>query len=135
MVALVFSLWLALAAHANTDGELRFQYVPNEGEAPTACTHKRIRDLPDWAVRCETPYGTKVFTAHVVIRQPNPLAIEILYWVTDPAAAPGGGPAFHSTTTYLRWKDKNAPVAASLAQGIENDYASLTLDWSPSGAR
>ncbi len=126
----LFALLFALTGSA-ADDNMRFRYQPTE-LAATHCTHKRIRDLPDWQVRC----GEKEFVAHVIIREyrreeePR-VSYEILYWVTD-----RNGPTtrFHSGTSWIRLKKPTSLDSLTLSQGVENDYASLELDWSPSAS-
>jgi hypothetical protein len=107
-----------------------FQYVPNDGPEFTQCEYGQIRDLPDYEVTC----GEKKFTAHVIVRQMQGglgTAFEVLYWVTEPAAPPAKGPRFNATSTWLRIKDKSSISSLSLSQAVENDYASLMMDWRP----
>ena len=123
--------WIAMAlltkfSHADI---VKFRYVPAEMPA-TECTHKRIRDLPDWTVRC----GEKTFTAHVIVRihkrdfEPK-TALEILYWVTEPSQRRGKPATFHSSSFWIRLKGEASSHSMVLAQGIENDYASLDMEW------
>jgi hypothetical protein len=120
-----------LSSAANKDTNMRFRYQPAEAEA-VSCTHKRIRDLPDWEIRC----GEKQFVAHVVIReyqrQEEPrTSVEILYWVTDRNSPQ---PKFHSGSNWIRLKKASSLDSLQLSQGVENDYASLELDWTPTSA-
>jgi hypothetical protein len=125
-------LWLLLFAwHAEAKGEdlLRFRYVPNEGLALT-CSHERIRDLPDWRVSCG---GEKSFTAHVIVRESEGEAgarLEIHYWVTAPGENERAPRKFHSTTALLHLNKGAETRSMILFQGVENDQASLVLDWS-----
>lgn len=116
-----------LAPCAQAEPELRFSYVPNEGAAAAQCTHERIRDLPDWQVTCPFFGEKKIFTAHVIVRErprPDQNFLEILYWVS----APGRSTRFHSTSALLKINGPGRLDSLSLAQGVENDYASLVLE-------
>lgn len=120
----LLNLLFTTLAFALPDPELKFQYVPNEGGEVLNCTHKRIRDLPDWEVNC----GPKRFAAHVIIRsvQRNQSSSwEILYWVT---ARNEKKPLFHSTTARVHFAHPTKAMAFSLSQGVENDYASLVME-------
>jgi hypothetical protein len=129
MLKLITAFLLLTAASARAEPLLKFQYVPNEGTDIRDCEHKQIRDLPDYDVQCGTD---KRFTAHVVVRelQGGPQTkFEILYWVTAPGDTERAPRKFHGTSAWIRLKDKSGLASFSLAQAIENDYASLTLDW------
>lgn len=124
-------VFLAGIARAEPEPNFHFSYVPNEGAEGVACTHERIRDLPDWRVACPFFGEEKRFTAHVLLRNfpsQKKSAVELLYWVTEAADAPGSSPKFHATSALLKLKGETALDSLSLAQGVENDYASLVLD-------
>lgn len=129
----LLSLLFAILSFASVeDANLRFQYVPNEGGEIRNCTHQRIRDLPDWSIRCEGM--KKEFAAHVVIREHQrgaSTSFEILYWVTDRGENSTTRPIFHSTTTWVHLKKAGEAASLSLSQGVENDYASLVMEWKP----
>ncbi len=111
--------------------QLRFHYQSADGEIQLTCAHKRIRDLPDWRVICGS--GTKLekeFAVHlVVLKGKRPLQSEIwyrfLYWVTDRQS--DARPVFNSTSLLLNLKEGSKPNSLSLDQGVENDYAQLSL--------
>lgn len=110
---------------------MNFTYQPMEG-AGTECTHKQIRDLPDYAVECATPYGTKVFTAHVIVREnlrEKNTGLEVLYWVTAPGDTPTSPRKFDSTSALINLSGKTKLENFSLGQGVENDAAYLNLFW------
>ena len=112
-------------------GNMTFIYQPME-DVGTACTHKQIRDLPDYAVECVTPYGTKRFTAHVVLRETvreKNTGLEVLYWVTAPGDTDTSPRKFDSSSLLLNMAGKTKLEDLSLSQGIENDAAYLTLGW------
>jgi len=122
MISLLFPLW-ALAAPL-----FQFSYEPVEGEAASACEFKQINDLPDYAVKCKTPYDVKTYTAHVVVREyqrAGDTGAEVLYWVTEP----GEPNKYHSTSALLHLTGKTSLSDFSLSQGVENDMASLVLSW------
>ena len=121
---LLFALLLPVLSHA----DLRFTYEPVEGEGPTSCVHKQIRDLPDYDVKC----GAKRFTAHVIVRGgpvQNDTSLEILYWVTEPGDTETSPRKYHSTSALLHLKGKAELANLSLSQGVEDDSASLVLGW------
>jgi hypothetical protein len=124
----IISLIFALTAFAQPEPNLRFQYVPNEGGEILQCTHKRIRDLPDWEVNC----GSKQFVAHVILRhyhRKDHSSMELLYWVTARSEDKRKPPLFHSTTAWIHLKERGEAARISLSQGVENDYASLVMEW------
>lgn len=112
-------------------GNMTFTYQPME-DAGTACTHKQIRDLPDYAVECVTPHGTKLFTAHVVVREnarEKNTGVEVLYWVTAPGDTETSPRKFDSSSLLLNVAGKTKLEDFSFSQGVENDAAYLTLGW------
>ncbi len=125
----MFLLFFAVQALASD--HFSFRYQPAEGAPELACRHEQIRDLPDWRVACGED-GQKKFTVHLVVREiprDSGRALEILYWVTEPGPTDRSPPIFHSSTFWLRLKGE--PESFVLSQGVENDYASLVLDWRP----
>lgn len=111
---------------------MHFRYQPVEGETATNCQHTQIRDLPDWKVICSTAYGTKTYTAHVIVRQYNnatKTGLELLYWVTEPGETPTSVHKFHSTSALMKFKGSTELLDFSLSQGVENDMATLDLSW------
>ncbi|MGZ3713425.1 MAG: hypothetical protein ACXVBE_16795 [Bdellovibrionota bacterium] len=135
MKIILLSLFLVVSASTSAFAEpepnFHFSYQPNEGADSVSCTHERIRNLPDWKVLCTFFGEQKEFTAHVILRQlpaQTGSTFELLYWVTAAGDAPGGAPKFHSTSAILKMKGETAIASLSLAQGVENDYASLVLD-------
>jgi hypothetical protein len=132
MFMITLSLLLATLSFAQPEPDFRFQYVPNEGEVATPCEHKRIRDLPDWEVNCDGPGVKKRFVAHVIFRETqreSSSSLEILYWVTQRDLNPSVPPKFHSTTARMHFKGNAAPMMMTFEQGVENDMASLQLNW------
>lgn len=112
---------------------MSFSYEPSESE-PSSCTHEQIRDLPDWQVICFTPSGKKEFVAHVVVKESQrdeepKTTLEILYWVTQ--RRENTSPLFHSGTSMMRLNKSSSIESMRLSQSVENDYASLVMDWKP----
>lgn len=125
-------LFLLLTPFAFAAGEnFAFTYQPME-DVGTACTHKQIRDLPDYAVECKTPYETKTFTAHVVVREAareKNTGLEVLYWVTAPGDTPTSPRKYSSISALINLTGKTKFEDFSFSQGVENDAAYLTLGW------
>ena len=124
---------LAFSSHpsAQQSDRLRFTYQPME-DVGTECSHKQIRDLPDYAVECVTPYGIKLFTAHVVVREApreKNTGVEVLYWVTAPGDTETSPRKFDSSSLLLNVAGKTKLEDFSFSQGVENDAAYLTLGW------
>lgn len=131
MNILFLLLWSSLSFALPGGENMRFTYQPME-DAAWPCTHKRIRDLPDWEVTCESVYGRKIFSAHVVVRE-NPrkvnTGIEILYWVTAPGDTETSPRKYSSTSALLNLTGTTKIQDFSFSQGVENDAAYLTLGW------
>lgn len=130
ILPILFSVLSFASPQKMPEPNFRFHYAPNESGEIHNCTHKRIRDLPDWEVICE---GIKTkFAAHVIIRhyhRKDRSSIEILYWVTDRGENSSTAPKFHSTSAWVHLSKPGEAARLSLSQGVENDYASLVLDW------
>lgn len=130
MKTLLGSIGLMLLSFT-AQAKMEFRYEPNEGEF-LECSHKKIRDLPDWDIECGKK-GEKKFSAHVIVRpfyrefEPQ-TTVEILYWVIEPGKTPTSVHTFHSSTFMVRLKEKTDLYSVSLSQGVENDYASLVLN-------
>ena len=130
---------LSYAAENSTKGipvetdQLKFQYMSSDGEIQLDCHHSRIRDLPDWEVVCGKGTPTvKKFAVHFVANKGSRLQepkvwYEFLYWVTDRQQSEK--PAFSSTSMTLNLNSGSVPHSLRLYQGIENDYASLIVDY------
>lgn len=124
LLVIVFFTFCASASAA-----MHFRYEPNEGAEAIECTHKQIKDLPDWDIEC----GEKKFSAHVIVRpyfheRAPKTKIEILYWVVEPGKKPRDTNIFHSSSFMVRLKEKTDLYSVSLSQGVENDFAGLTLE-------
>ncbi|MBI3505041.1 MAG: hypothetical protein HY059_09385 [Proteobacteria bacterium] len=126
-------LLLPASAFAQT---MRFRYVPNEGDFGLDCTHERIQDLPDWRVSCG-PNAEKKFSVHLIVRTfpgaGTKSTLEIMYWVTESSVGTKP-PVFHANTSWLRFKSGGELESLSMHQGVENDYASLTIELKTTGA-
>lgn len=126
MMIFLLSSIFAFASEA-TEPNFLFRYQPNEAPA-IACKHERIRDLPDWLVTCQDGRETKVFVAHVIIRETlreKDASLEILFWVTDRNEKK---PKFTSGTSLIHLKQRSALAGVTLSQGVENDSAQLVLE-------
>ena len=133
MKAIIAICLFILSGNIAHGAKMKFTYEPNELPA-SACEHEQIRDLPDWKVICKTPYETKEFVAHVIVRESQrkeepQTFLEILYWVTE--RRPKQAPLFHSGTSMIRLKKGSSIESMRLSQSVENDYASLVMDWWP----
>jgi hypothetical protein len=132
MTTFFFALLLAPLALAAPLPKFDFTYEPVEGEAASACTKRQIQDLPDWDVTCFTPYAKKTFSAHVIVRE-YPRApdtgVEILYWVIEPGDKPTSPRKYHSASALFHLKGATTVSDFSLSQGVENDQASLVLNY------
>ncbi len=118
------------------EDDVTFHYMSNDGTIDLKCAH--VFDKPgawDWDVWCGK--GTnmlRMFRVHFLIRQyqskvANKTAYEVLYWVTDrdqPTTK-----AFSSTTTWLQFNSLTTADMLSFSQGVENDYAHLTIEYKP----
>lgn len=113
---------------------LSFQYIPNEGTMMMNCVHSQIRDLPDWEVVCGkgTPQQKK-YSVHFITKEyqraVQPVTtFEYLYWVTEWEFVK---PVYSSNSFWIRLKEKTSVHGIRLYQGVENDVASLVLDYTP----
>lgn len=131
-ISLSVLLFAAPSAFALPEPNMHFSYQPNEGFAAVNCRHERIRDLPDWRVKCNFLGTEKEFTAHVILREyakaDGNSGVELLYWVTEPGKHPNSPVNFHTTSAFLGFKGNSKLADLSIGQGVENDYASLVLD-------
>ncbi len=117
------------------EDDVTFSYMSNDGSIELKCAH--VYDQPDawdWDVWCGK--GTnmlKMYRVHFLLRQyvsrtANKSGYEVLYWVTDRSQKT---PAFNSTTQWLVFNGQTDPDELSFSQGVENDYAYLTLKFKP----
>lgn len=125
-----------ITGKAIQEDEVTFQYSNNDGSIELQCAH--VYDKPDawdWDVWCGK--GTnmlRMFRVHFLVRQyksavAEKTAFEVLYWVTDrdqPSTK-----AFSSTITWLQFNNRADAEMLSFSQGVENDYAYLTIKYKP----
>lgn len=112
---------------------MTFNYMSNDGTLQLACSHA-ITDpaLGDWDVWCGkgTPWFRQ-FRVHFLVRlykssHQQRSAYEILYWVIDrqqPLTK-----AFASMSSWIQFKNISDLDKLVVSQGVENDYAYLTLE-------
>lgn len=118
------------------EDDVVFSYTSIDGSVQLKCVH--VFDNPethDWDVVCGK--GTKLvrqFRVHLLIREFANLntrhsAIEVLYWIIDrdqPITK-----TFASTSSWIHFKNISELEKISFRQGVENDYASLNLEFKP----
>ena len=117
--------------------DVTFRYQSNDGTFDLECTH--VFDNPeahDWDVWCGKGSGTNVFRqfrVHFMVRALEhrtlqKSAYEVLYWVIDRSTKK---PQFDSTSTWLQFDNLSKLEVMSFSQGVENDYAMLTVTFKP----
>ncbi|WII73106.1 hypothetical protein QJS83_04370 [Bdellovibrio sp. 22V] len=117
------------------EDDVTFRYQSSDGTLDLKCTH--VFDQPeahDWDVWCGK--GTKwlrQFRVHFLVRQyetrtADRSAFEVLYWVIDRDTPT---PKFSSTSSWLQFRNKSNLEVMSFSQGVENDYAYLTVELKP----
>lgn len=118
------------------EDDVVFTYKSNDGTINLKCAH--VYDNPqsfDWDVWCGK--GTKSlrqFRVHFLVRKfesrsSQRSAFEVLYWVTDrdrPITK-----SFSSTSSWIQFKNAADLEKMSFSQGVENDYAYLTVELKP----
>lgn len=132
MTTYFFALLLTQLSLAAPVPKMVFTYEPVEGEAASLCDARQIQDLPDWDVTCVTPYATKTFGAHVIVRESphaSDTSVEILYWVTERGDSGTTPRKYHSSSALFHLKGSTTLADFSLSQGVENDQSSLVLGW------
>ena len=118
-----------------TEDDVTFHYMSSDGTFDLKCAH--VYDSPeasDWDVWCGK--GTKMlrqFRVHFLVRQlenraAQKSAYEVLYWVIDRNAKKT---AFSSTSTWMQFNNLSNLETMSFSQGVENDYAYLTVTLKP----
>ncbi|MGZ3792199.1 MAG: hypothetical protein ACXVCP_07615 [Bdellovibrio sp.] len=118
------------------EDDVTFTYTSNDGTIALKCAH--VFDKPesnDWDVWCGK--GTKLlrqFRIHFLVRKyesrsSERSAFEVLYWVTDRDQAINK--SFSSTSSWIQFKNSSNLEKLSFSQGIENDYAYLTVELKP----
>lgn len=118
------------------EDDVTFKYQSADGTFELKCTHVFDEpDLSDWDVWCGK--GTKwlrQFRIHFLVRQyesksANRSAFEVLYWVID--RDQHMSKAFSSTSSWIQFKNLSNLERMSFSQGVENDYAYLTVELKP----
>lgn len=116
--------------------DINFNYSSADGEIQLKCDfYFAAPELHDWNVWCGK--GTalfRTFRVHLLFREYRHTvleksAYEVLYWVTDrdqPIQK-----AFSSTSSWLEFNNISSMSKISLSQGVENDYALLTMTYQP----
>jgi hypothetical protein len=119
------------------EDDVTFRYQSNDGTFDLECTH--VFDRPeahDWDVWCGKGSGTNLlrqFRVHFMVRALEhrvlqKSAYEVLYWVIDRDSKKT---QFDSTSTWLQFNNLSKLEVMSFSQGIENDYALLTVTFKP----
>ena len=114
-----------------------FKYASMDGEFNLKCTHYFDQpELHDFNVWCGkgTPYF-RTFRIHFLARHHNyaatgKAALEVLYWVIDRDQDPSR--KFSSTSTWINFREPADIERMVFSQGVENDYAALTIEYKPS---
>lgn len=123
-------------AKAITEDNVSFKYVSSDGSIELNCTHYFDKpELSDWDVWCGK--GTKMlrqFRVHFLVREyrhqtEEKSAYEILYWVID--RDQNLSKAFSSSSSWIQLLKRSPLERLSFSQGVENDYAYLTVELKP----
>ncbi|WP_295899386.1 hypothetical protein [uncultured Bdellovibrio sp.] len=118
------------------EDDVTFTYQSNDGTFELKCTHVFDQpELSDWDVWCGK--GTKMlrqFRVHFLVRQyqskaADRSAFEVLYWVID--RDQHMSKAFSSTSSWIQFRNLSNLEKMSFSQGVENDYAYLTVELKP----
>lgn len=116
------------------EDDVVFNYSSNDGSLDLKCT--AFYEKPeswDWDVWCGKGTSTlKIFRVHFLLRKykakdADKTAYEVLYLVTDRNQPTSK--AFSSTSQWLQFKRSTDAEVLSFSQGVENDYAYLTLKY------
>lgn len=125
-----------VATKAIQEDDVTFKYQSSDGTIELKCTHVFDEpELSDWDVWCGK--GTNMlrqFRVHFLVRQyesksSNRSAFEVLYWVID--RDQHMSKAFSSTSSWIQFKNLSTLEKMSFSQGVENDYAYLTVELKP----
>lgn len=124
------------------EDDVTFRYQSNDGTFDLECAH--VFDSPeahDWDVWCGKGSGTNLlrhFRVHFMVRALEhrtlkKSAYEVLYWVIDRGNKnePRNKVQFDSTSTWLEFNNLSQLEVMSFSQGVENDYAMLTVTFKP----
>lgn len=139
VAAIIFSFFSAHADIKNLalqEDDVRFSYSSADGEFTLKCTHYFDKpDLHDFMVWCGkgTPH-LRTFRVHFLVRHHDrphigKSAFEVLYWVTDRDQEPSR--RFSSTSSWIHFRNPSDLEKMSFSQGVENDYANLTIEFKP----
>jgi hypothetical protein len=117
--------------------EAVFSYASADGEFNLKCTHYLDKpETHDFDVWCGkgTPW-LRTFRVHFMVRQhdkPNEgkSAFEVLYWVID-RDQKDASKKFSSGSTWISFRNPSDLERMSFSQGVENDYANLSVDYRP----
>lgn len=116
------------------ENEVTFNYSSTDGEFTLKCTHYLHEPaLHDFDVWCGK--GTRhmrTFRVHFLARQHERAdggsALEVLYWVIDRDTTPR---KFSSGSTWINFRSSTDLEKMSFSQGVENDYALLSVEYRP----
>lgn len=118
------------------EDDVTFKYTSNDGSIQLNCTHVYDKpELSDWDVWCGK--GTKLlrqFRIHFLVRHyesenKDRSAYQVLYWVIDRDQPTEK--KFSSTSSWIQFKNLPTLEKMSFSQGVENDYAYLTVELKP----
>jgi hypothetical protein len=116
--------------------EVKFSYASADGEFKLKCTHyldnPETHDFDVWCGK-GTPY-LRTFRIHFMVRQHDKpeqgkSAFEVLYWVIDRNQEPSR--KFSSGNAWISFKNPSDLERMSFDQGVENDYAYLSVEYKP----
>lgn len=126
----------AIGTNKIEEDDVIFRYTSNDGTIDLKCAH--VFDKPaanDWDVWCGK--GTKwlrQFRVHFLVRNyesrsSQRSAFEVLYWVIDKDQPTSK--SFSSTSSWIQFKNLSDLERMSFSQGVENDYAYLSVEFKP----
>ncbi len=119
------------------ESEVTFSYASADGEFTLKCTHYLDKpETHDFDVWCGkgTPY-LRTFRVHFLLRQHDKpeqgkSAFEVLYWVIDRDQRDASR-KFSSGNTWISFRNPSDVERMNFSQGVENDYAYLSVDYRP----
>lgn len=137
-VLLAFSSSTALAAKKQQlhESEVKFSYSSADGEFTLKCTHylhePALHDFDVWCGKGTSHLRT--FRVHFLARQHEKPqlgknSLEVLYWVID--RDQDMTRKFSSGSTWINFKNKSDIERMNFSQGVENDYAYLSVEYTP----
>lgn len=118
------------------EDEVKFSYASADGEFSLKCVHYLNKpETHDFDVWCGkgTPH-LRTFRVHFLVRQHDKPSIgksslEVLYWVID--RDQDMTRKFSSGSTWINFKNQSAIEKMNFSQGVENDYANLSVEYRP----